>query len=285
MADKDFNQKWEFNWWVFEQCWPKSVLHRFKNCLSPPWVMGGSLSQYLVLCPSLHLSNAFMGEAVPIENDSTVMVQTSFSDGHSCEWNEGRPSGNHGHCHLTTSYSEGQGCFLSCCFCVVTMEICFIKINQNCNRGTRKAKSRCSHKPVFPSQGRLGQERWHSCSHFKASMENTQRLCCQGWGGYLFGINHELQSQASPRLCLQSHTCVQDNVVSSGICTWFAVLEPGSWLSSPVWGCIPKWRPVKGQVGNCSACAVAVLRETSAAFCRTLLFLAACPTAFDRWSA
>lgn len=67
------------------------------------------------------MSDAFMGEAVPIENDSTVMVQTSFSNGHFCKWNEGRPSGDHGHCHLTTSYSEGQGYFLSCCFCVVTM--------------------------------------------------------------------------------------------------------------------------------------------------------------------
>lgn len=93
--------------------------------------------------------------------------------------------------------------------------LCFIKINQNCNRGTHKAKSRCSRKPVFPSQERMGQQTWHSCSHFQVSMESTQRLRCQG---YLYGINHELHSQASPGLCIQSHTCVQQNVVSSGIC-------------------------------------------------------------------
>lgn len=180
MVDKDFSQKCEFHWWVFEQCWPKSVLCRFKNCLSTPWIRGGSLSQYFVLCPSLHLSDAFMGETVPIENDSTVMVQTSFSNGHFCKWNEGRPSGDHGHCHLTTSYSEGHGYFLSFCFCVVTMEICFIKINQNSGRGTHRAQSRCSHKPVFPPQERLGQQIWHSCSHFQVCMESTLRLCCQG---------------------------------------------------------------------------------------------------------
>lgn len=84
------------------------------------------------------------------------MVETSFSNGHFCKWNEGRPSGDHGHCRLTTSYSEGQGCFLSCCFCVVIMEIRFIKTNQNSDRGTRKAKSRCSQKPFFPSQGDWG---------------------------------------------------------------------------------------------------------------------------------
>lgn len=117
------------------------------------------------------LKSAFMGDAVPIENDSTVMVQTSFSDGHFCT----SPLGNHNHCHLTTSYSEGQGYFLSCCFCIVTMEICFIKINQNCNKGTPKAKSRCSHKPVFPLRGDWG-DKDDTVVHVSKSA--WKALCC-----------------------------------------------------------------------------------------------------------
>lgn len=148
MADKDFTQNAEnFTGECLSSASPSLTWAGLNSIYHPLEEGRGCLSQHFYLCPSLPLSDVFLGEAVPVGNDFTLVELY--------QWDEGRLSANNGHSHLTTSYSESQGYFLRCCCCCsMTMEIHFTKINQNCNRGTRKAKSWCFHKPTFPSVGR-----------------------------------------------------------------------------------------------------------------------------------